>query len=371
MRHHELEEQCRHARNQPGPWTVYTDWLLDHGDVEGELAALRQNGKVTEAEQLFEAHAVAMGWSVDIARRVRQLSWTYGFLSSVGFRRHDERGDDFGSGLDHLTRDVLSLPCARFVDSIRFGPPGDLTNYGEYDGAGDWTATMEVVAASAQAPWMRELVFDYSDYDGVAGGAFSFAFGDFSAAWSRLPRLERLFIDSGASGRLGELELPSLRTFSFSSRFDIASEDVDSICDAHWPSLEYLELSFDCDSRYHGPDACRALDRILSGEALPALEHLRLHLWPRALFGDVIGALGRSAILPRLRSLELSTAPIDRAMIDAFVLHSAAFRHLDFIALTSNDLSTPAEFRASLCRALPNFRSDVPDSSESFDLSAP
>src|SRR5262245_11729153 len=35
-----LEAQCRASPDDPAPWAVYADWLIERGDPRGEIAAL-------------------------------------------------------------------------------------------------------------------------------------------------------------------------------------------------------------------------------------------------------------------------------------------------------------------------------------------
>jgi uncharacterized protein (TIGR02996 family) len=319
-----LEAACRAAPDDPVPWGVYRDWLIAQGDMRGELAARIAAG---------EAEATALG----AARRRHLLGgpqieitrWRHGFPIAARLR------DD----LERIAPALLAKPFAVFIDSLRFGLSGTRND--------TWEPVLAAVAASPQAAHLRELRFD--DFSRTDAELSWVAFGDFSAAWRMLPRLETLVIKSGAGGTLGEIDLPELRRFERISG-GLSGRELASIASARWPKLEHLEL-WTGSADYGANTTVADLLPILAGEGLPTLRHLGIV--NSELVDALIEPLARSPLLTRLLSLDLSKGILARAGAARLVEQAAAFRHLSVIELGENHL-TPrdlARIRAVLPQA--------------------
>src|SRR6185503_5293380 len=95
-RNRQLEEQCRAAPNDPAPWAVYADWLLERHYLRGELAAMRVRGKEAEAEAMFRASkADLFGGDEDLRNAVEITAYRYGFPCAATITlpgKYDDQG---------------------------------------------------------------------------------------------------------------------------------------------------------------------------------------------------------------------------------------------------------------------------------------
>jgi predicted DNA-binding WGR domain protein len=352
----ELERECLETPDDRGPWEIYGDWLISQDDIRGEIAALQRNHKDRDATRLIAQHYDALfgrhagdmqqphlfGLSTTGGRRTdwrrlsaSELAWRHGFLRGACLVVENPDGSEVS--LADYTRSFLAAPIARFVDQLRFGIAGDGTN--------DWGPTLRVLADSIQAPYLRELRFDAEETTEVSW----IAIGELDG-WSAFPRLEHLRFRAGQGGTLGTLDLPALRSFEYMSTA-IGQLEIESIAAAAWPSLERLELWLGAGDR--GAIATiRPLQPILDGTRLPVLRHLGLVNSEHAR--DLIDALARSPLLPRLRSLDLSRGTLYTA--GELLANAAAFTHLESIALGRNYLSDDDCDR--IRNALPNANVD-------------
>ena len=314
--HPALEAECRAAPDNPGPWSVYADWLQSQGDVLGEIASLAAAGKPQLAKPKIRAHMFPLVGHDDY---IPALEYRHGFVTGARFKRTYQ---DEGTPLGDLVRGFLGGALARFVESLRFGLTG-------WESNNDWSPTMRAITESVRAPDIRSLRFD--DFTRDDQEISWTAFGDFSFAWPHLPSLELLHIKAGGGGTLGTLDLPALRTFIRESG-GLGQDELDSITNASWPRLEHLELWF--GSRDYGAaGTVSSVEAILAGK-LPRLVHLGV---VNCEFSDdLIPALATSPRLRQLHSLDLTKGVMHARATEALVRHARAFRHLASIDLSEN-----------------------------------
>ncbi len=328
------------ARRDASSAQVYADWLQAHGDARGELAALVRGDSVVAPEWLGANADLLLGSPpLKVGEQLRGLRFEHGFLVGASLRGSSRwllRPEDEGAPLHELTRQFLELPLARFVRRLRFGVPSRRDV--------DWARTLEVVTRSRQAPTILELSFD--DYTHEDNELSWTPFGDFSSAWSKLPSLEHLHIRSGEGGTLGPLDLPNLRTFIRESGGLAASELAD-IQRAHWPKLERLDL-WTGQAAYGAQASVDLLAPFFRGDGLPALR--RFGLINCEFVHDAIEPLAHSPLLKRLRHLDLSGGVLTNAEVPLFLRLAEAFRHLEVLDLSQNQLGPQSDERlAALC----------------------
>ncbi len=333
----ELEAQCLASPDSPAPWSVYADWLMAAGDPRGPLAALHLAGKTTEAADYLSSHAEALlGGFADAV----ELTWRHGF--AIGARIKVVERDDRTFELEESTAGFLALPIARFVRALRFGLADREVE------ANDWGPTLDAILAAPQAAQITELRFD--DYSSDDNEISWTPFGDLTAIVG-LPALEVLHIRSGLGGTLGPLALPALRKYvRISGGLD--PRELTDLADSTLPGLEFLELWLGTPA-YQGDVTVADLAPILAGTVVPALRHLGLV--NTMLTDELVPALARSALLPRLATLDLSRGTMTAQGAAALVAHAVAFRHLTAVDLDDNHL-TPAEVER-VCAALPQVHS--------------
>jgi predicted DNA-binding WGR domain protein len=196
--HAALEAQCLADDTDPVPWGVFADWLISEGDPLGEIASRNDD---THALGLIGIELVELG----IDPKLLEIGRIHGFPRHLVIRQLGEELDAADPRLlAQITRTLLATGPFRFVDSLQFGLAG-------YYDRNDWSHTLRVIVESSQVARLRELRFNAYVYEDCE---ISWAtFGDFSGLLTRLPALELLHIKSGAGGTLGEIDLPSLRTF--------------------------------------------------------------------------------------------------------------------------------------------------------------
>lgn len=313
--------------------SVYADWLQQHDDPRGELAALALAGKTAEVAAFVAANTTRLFGDLDVKvdSELHDFDWSGGFLTGASLKRSQTK-------LEVLTAQFLALPIARFVTRLRFGLASNESD-------NDWSDTMRAVTASRQAAQLRSLRFD--DYGSAECELSWTPFGDFSGAWPHLPALEELVIRSGGGGDLGELDLPSLRRFTRISG-GLSADEIASIVSARWPRLEQLEVWFGSDN-YGAEGTVEMIAPLLAGKAPATLVELGLC---NAMFThELIEPLARSELLPRLRVLDLSNGVLRDDDVDVLLAHAPAFAHLARLDLSRNTLDQRTQ---QIRAALPN-----------------
>jgi uncharacterized protein (TIGR02996 family) len=334
-----LEAACRAAPDDAATWSVYADWLLEHADPRGEVAAtFQRDPKSWKSKDLVRANRVALFRSDELGRACEITQWRHGFPLAVTVL-HQE-GSDLVQA--ETTRALLARPFLQFVEGVRFG-------LASFENNNDWKATLTAVTSSPRASELRSLCFD--DFDRNMQEMSWVAFGDFSQAWPKLPALEELVIKGGAGGELGTIELAKLRRFVRISG-GLAANEIRSICEARWPALEHLEVWFGTAGQ-GARGSVLAIETILTGLGTPQLRHLGLVNCE--FIDDLIGALAASPVLARIRSLDLSRSTLAAAA--ELLAHADKFAHLEALDLRRNFL-TPS-MCAAIRAALPN--ADVSD----------
>lgn len=334
----ELEAACLGVPDSPEPWAVYTDWLEAQGDVRAQLAQklLAAQGPELAPHQ----HAVVWGEQlVDALARgeVKDLVAKFGFYRSAGLRLANESS----ASLDGLTRAFLAQPVTRFVTALRFGLASTEAQ------ANDWGPTLEALLEAPHARDLRELRFnDYTWNDLEISWA---PMGDFSRVWKGLPSLELLHLRSGGGGALGVIDAPRLKTFIRESG-GLSKEELDSIVNAKWPSLEWLEV-WTGSSDYNAEATLDTFTPLLAARGLPKLRRLGLVNCEHTV--ALISKLARSRVLPQLEVLDLSKGVLSDDDVDELIAHASAFKHLVKLDLSQNVIDTRLdEVRAALPNAV-------------------
>ena len=304
--------------------------------MRGELAAVFQQRGEAAALQFLEEHEALLGEaSHALGGEVNSLVWTHGFVvgATLKLDSYDSRSE-----LEALTRGFLASPLGRFVTQLRFG-------LASFESDNDWTETLREVVESPRGPFIKKLEFD--DYESEDCEISWTPFGDLSPYWSKLPSLEHLHIRSGAGGVLGDLELPSLKTFIRESG-GLAGDELRAILRAKWPKLERLDLWFGSEG-YGAEGSVAVIQPLLDGQVHSGLKHLGLI---NCEFSDeLLPALFQSKLLPRLEVLDLSRGVLMDSEAEVVLQHADKLAHLKRFDLSENLLD---ESGAKLTAALPN-----------------
>jgi hypothetical protein len=161
---------------------------------------------------------------------------------------------------------------------------------------------------------------------------------DTKTLWPAVPRLRKLWLRAGTM-QLDGIDLPELRELETITG-GLPPEALAAIARADWPKLERLSLQIGCGHQDAATDVT-LVEPLLAGARLPALTHLGLC---NCEFTDELcERLASAAILPRLRSLDLSMGTMSIVGVQALLRSPAAFRHLESICVDDNYLPDDAE----------------------------
>lgn len=137
----QLIAQCRANPDDPQPWAVLADALIDAGDPLGEYAALVVADKLEEAEAILAAHEVALYGGEDLARSISEVEHRHGFVVAARIS-----GDPDPA--------YFASPHATFLERLA------------YDGSPSMNELVARLGRSPLAPWLRALrIDDHDDTD--------------------------------------------------------------------------------------------------------------------------------------------------------------------------------------------------------------
>lgn len=314
VRDERLEAECRAAPDDPGPWSVYADFLLEHGDPRGILAT-----DPAKRADLLAIHAPKLcGWH----EAPPDFVYRHGFAVAGVVKGHGARQP--GRDVAAATGALLSSPMGTFITELHIG----LTGFGNDN---NWRPTLEAIVTSPAATRIRVLRFDAYDYDDCM--MHWVACGDLGDLLAQLPALEELRI-RGDTLTLGALP-PSLRRYVRES-CTLKAAEVADLAARDWPALVDLELWF--GNRDYGASAGVAdLAPILAAHRVPRLRHLGIANSELAV--EMIDALVKAPLLPQLESLAFVGGTFAGDEVATLVRHAAKFRHLAELSLEDNLLA--------------------------------
>ncbi|MDQ3369434.1 MAG: TIGR02996 domain-containing protein [Myxococcota bacterium] len=330
-------------------YLVYGDWLSEQGDPRGELITLQV--KLEDApddpalrareQQLMAANAPI--WLGEIATLDPQkdlgVTWRWGFVDAV---RLGPATDSYGtSAIDFpaTIASLMKLPGLHFARELVIGAFDFDPDFDDYPTS--WAPCVAALAEHGVPHALQKLRFDRGGY----WDSSSTALGDLSPLYPQLGRLRELTIELGAM-HFGAMDLPSLRKLEIITG-GLDGENLRAIAQARWPALETLILYMGETDGDHGCGVSfDDLVPILAGENLPHVTHLALA--NTNLADRIAEALPTSRILPRLKTLDLSSGTLGDDGARAILANAAAFQHLEVLGLAHAFLSS--EVRAELER---------------------
>jgi uncharacterized protein (TIGR02996 family) len=328
-RHPDLEQAILADPEDERAYLVYADWLQAQGDPRGELAARMAAGD--DGAELIAAHRAAwLGSFGDFDRR--ELGWKHGWIHRAAI------GSQEKFGLGELYSALVACESARFLTELEVWT-GDRSKTPYHYAR---TGLFEAVAAHGVPFPLRRLRFVEPQAQ-----LWGSALGDAGGLWEHVAGLRELELESGSMA-LGAIVLPSLRRARLVSS-SLTGAKVRAIAAARWPRLTSLELAFGADM-YGGADHVLAdLEPILRGEGLGELAELGLS--DHAEADSLPALLAQSAVLPRLRRLDLSRGVLTDEGGSALLHHARAFAHLESLDLSENAFSeSMVEQLRGLCR---------------------
>ena len=265
------------ATGDPEALAVYTDWLLDHGDARGEMAALRTATPTAEVlarlAELERDHGVELfgllavlgpAWWAQF-----ELEWRHGWIDGVTARHRfmtDGRAMTAGEAREALHH-LLHAPVARFVSRLAL----------DADFA---TAARQTLA---HCPHVDSITTLALLVPGPRGDDLMTAF----------PSLRRMEVVGGLLGP-GH---PRIETLAITIRHDAFAE-----LSGDWPALRHVELDLDTTER--------------------------------APLASVAGVL-KSRRLDRVTELSIASAQFVSPLLVESLVDSPILRHLERLVITA------------------------------------
>lgn len=295
----ELEAQIRAKPDEPGPYLVYADWLIQRSDprgdlitVQAQLAETPRKKELLDAEKkLLDAHpGYFLPPALDEALRKRtaprcEVTWSHGFFKSVRLARGTTAAAQ-DINLDVVAKSVLAHSSGKFLRSLVLGPLGT----SEY-----WYAPLISEIAKQQHAMLNEIVV--GDFGPGDIELTSTVAGTITPLFRAAPALQKLAVKAGSLKLDGKVGHPQLRELSITT-VQLAGDHMRALFAGEFPALETLSivtesLVFDDDQRV----------ALTAGFLWPALRHLTLRgvKAPKAL----LDALIDSPLTARLASLDL------------------------------------------------------------------
>lgn len=319
-----LEAAIRANPSDAHGWQVFADWLEEQGEPWGEVIGAAARGKPDEQRQR-EALAALVADAEGF-----EATWAQGAFATIAFAPQEvDPYNPMGAVLER----VLRHPAGHFVRELSLGlPPHDDL---------EWHMEPLVAAMAKAGPLPFLEVLDLSEPSEHMDQESWRRVGDVRGLWAACPNLRVLKLrgsagsDEGPKIKLAPIDAPALETLViFSGGLDVAAPL--ELGKAWLPKLTHLELLFGRED-FGCTSSIASLAGILSGAGLPKLAFLGLKNseWE----AELIEAIARSAILPRLEVLDLSMGVMWRDGAAAIVEHAAAFEHLEKLILDDNFFS--------------------------------
>jgi uncharacterized protein (TIGR02996 family) len=351
-RNPELEAAIWDAPQDDEAWQVYGDWLQQHDDPHGELitlalAAERASGqdkaelearmKATEAEHRKQLlGGLAKHLDHEGLDEIAELEWSRGYIVRAQINCNSE--DWQGPSPATLLRALVKSPAARFLRELWVG-----ASYDDDDWMGVMDENLAAITKAGKLEALRSLtVADADGYWDIS----STIVGDLSSALRVAPRLRNLQA-TGGDIWLEPCEHARLESMRLETG-GLPSSTATALGGCKLPALTSLVVYFGTD-QYGGDASIDAVEGLLAGAGLPKLEHLGL--CDAEFQDDIVAALARSEILPRLRSVELSLGTMTDAGAQTLLSARDKFAHLEHIDVCENFIS--AEGRRQLEQAYP------------------
>jgi uncharacterized protein (TIGR02996 family) len=340
----DLEDAILADPDSRDAYAVYADWLLQHGDPDGELIAVQlaledvpgDAALLARERELVAAREPQLRrlYHYAVSKEISDPVWRRGLLHAITVE-----GDAYSNGNAMAYEELVRDPVSRFLRKLTVRPA---TMVGAQRTDED-SAIVDAIAALGVPRALRRLVFDPQDFQ-ISWTRLT----DLSPIYRHLDRLEELVIQTGEA-TLGAIELPGLRSFELVTG-GLRSHALASIAAASWPRLQSLVVYLGAE-RYGGDCTLDDLAPLLDGSAVPS--GLRTLGLCNCEFGDELAlAVARAPILPRLRHLSLSHGTLGDMAAGALLEYADAFRHLETLDISNNYLAP--EYHADLSRLCPH-----------------
>ena len=313
VRHPELEAQIREAPDSIEPYSIYADWLQEHGDPMGELIALGikcasgNDEDVVRMQRFLDLHrARFLDGLTKKELAPFALEWRHGVVCGI------EEMVSMDRATPELWSRLLGLRVCGFVQTVALV----------------YSNTPQVIAAVCELPLLRSLVVDdipelsTTKLRSLSSRALRMTFDR-----TRLPpTLERLDLLAGEiQGAPGRLEIRELTV-------RVTESMATFVATAKLPRLEKLTLDLNQEH------ATQAIE-LLRGLELPVLTHLELR--NGVLDVDTFEKLAKLPIAAQLTSLALNIVELTDDDVQS-MLETRSFTSLAELDLSYNELTREA-----------------------------
>ncbi len=317
-----LERTIFDDREDVAAWQVFGDWLEAQGDPRGKAIGLSFGGP--EAEQALDEHIAtyaaswlgpfykwyAEGYGVPRGHGPKVMAeWRHGFLHHARLAG-SYHGEEMSCA--PVLESLLSAPIARFLHSLTIGLY-IFDDENDYSGLG---AILE-----GQLPMLRRLhVGDCEFEESMISATY---IPDVDHLLRALPSLHELVVTGWmTASSLAHAELRSLVLESGG----IGREMSAVVGAANFPKLERLEF-WPGQQDYGGYGPLTDYAPLLSGATCPKLRHLGFRNSEQA--DEFVNVLAESALLPRLRTVDLSKSALTPQGARNLIAHKAKYAHLE------------------------------------------
>jgi uncharacterized protein (TIGR02996 family) len=338
---------------------VYADWLQEHGDIRGELAALQirlasnPDDKIASAvDKLLWEHRVHFYGPLAIFVAVDEVqpilaTWRAGWMDKLELACVQGLRNDSTENVRDVTR-VLPLvgnvASAKFLRELIIARP-------YFQGRRDIAPVVaEIAKLLPLLPALRRLtICRYEEHAIVS----NWALGSLAQLWKQARALEYVSV-TGSAMVFDEIDLPACRELRIET-CGLDKTNLRAITDASWPALETLSLWFGTEE-YGCSCTIDGLAPILDGSRFPKLRHLGLK--NSQLGNEILEAVARSKIVRRLETLDLSMSHVTTDFLER---HAKALSHLRRLDLSRCRLDKAGEMLAQrLCKEVDVANQDTP-----------
>jgi uncharacterized protein (TIGR02996 family) len=331
----ELEAQILQSPDDLTLYQVYADWLIERGDLRGELIALslraQWSGSAEDAAlatKFMEDHAEV--WFGDLADKRSEkdllFSFRLGLLDSVRIGPPLDKYEcselDFGK----VVRSLSQIPYYGFIREITVG------GYMDEGFEPSWDHVIQAFAEVGIPKNLASLTFDCGGLWDIS----STSLGRLSPLCPALSGLKDLRIRMGAMD-LSAINLPHLESLTIVTG-GLTEQNLRDLAEASWPNLTKLSICVGESDNYGCTVTLPELFRFLRSVKVPKVTHLGI--LNTSLSDELPEALSGTPLLRQLKVLDLSLGTFSDVGARAILDRRDEFSHLEELVVNHHYVTT-------------------------------